>query len=410
MPEDAMTFDNKTPHPGDALSKVELELYRLIMDYRTANGLPAIPLSESLTVTAGRHAADTIENIWKAGLTLPEGANLHSWSDAPYFSDHRDPEVIWEAPQRIGTDYPSDGYEISAAGYADIAAALAGWKASSGHNAVILNLSPWEGLDFNAIGIGVASDPGGAGPFGGRIYHVWFGTSADPAGPPELSLDGAADDVTLTEFADHVSGGGGNDRLTGLAGDDTLSGSGGNDTLDGGEGDDVVSGGKGRDSATLGAGDDRYRDTGQGGRGGVDRADGGDGNDTLAGGGGSDRLSGDDGDDLLRGGGGNDRLSGGADADTLEGGGGSDTLEGGAGPDLFQFRGTWGADRIDDFERLDLVELRGRAEADTATELRDALTRVEGGVLYDAGGDGLNTIFFAGARLSDLPPEAFGIG
>jgi len=90
----------------DNLNSAELELYHLIMQYRAQNGLDAIPLSNALTVTAGRHALDTRANIWEAELQLPEGANLHSWSDAPYFSDHRDPDVMWSAPERLGTGVP----------------------------------------------------------------------------------------------------------------------------------------------------------------------------------------------------------------------------------------------------------------------------------------------------------------
>ena len=36
-------------------------------------------------------------------LHNPEGANLHSWSDAPYYSDHSQAQVMWDAPERIGT-------------------------------------------------------------------------------------------------------------------------------------------------------------------------------------------------------------------------------------------------------------------------------------------------------------------
>jgi len=169
---------------GDALSLVELGLYHRLMAYRRGLGLAAIPLAKSLTTTAGRHAADTYHNIWAAGKTLPAGANLHSWSDAPYFGDHRDPDVMWYAPRRLGTPYTSEGFEISAAGYGDGAAALEGWKRSPGHNAVIVNSGVWQSMEWRAIGIGVLNDLPAVGGYGGRIYHVWFGAASDPAGPP----------------------------------------------------------------------------------------------------------------------------------------------------------------------------------------------------------------------------------
>ena len=68
-----MSVDITRPTDNDTLSAQELALYTLLMDYRAELGLAAIPLSQGLTVTAGRHAVDTYENIWQAGVTLPEG-------------------------------------------------------------------------------------------------------------------------------------------------------------------------------------------------------------------------------------------------------------------------------------------------------------------------------------------------
>lgn len=182
-----MSVDIYAATSNDGLSAAELDLYDLIMEYRAANGLPSIPLSTSLTTVAGRHAEDTRHNIWEAGLTLPEGANLHSWSDAPYYGDHRQPAIMWEAPQRLGTPYIGNGFEISAAGYSSVEAALEGWKGSPGHNNVILNQDIWTGADWNAIGVGISQPENYdfSVPFGGFVYHVWFGREVDPAGAPE---------------------------------------------------------------------------------------------------------------------------------------------------------------------------------------------------------------------------------
>ena len=125
-----MPVDIYAPTDQDSLSAEELALYHLIMDYRADNGLGVIPLSYGGTVTAGRHALDSYENIYRAGLELPPGANLHSWSDAPYYADHSQPEVMWTAPQRLSTSYTGYGFEISASGYGSIEAALAGWQNS----------------------------------------------------------------------------------------------------------------------------------------------------------------------------------------------------------------------------------------------------------------------------------------
>jgi Ca2+-binding RTX toxin-like protein len=226
-----MTVDIYTTTTGDTLSQVELDLYHLITEYRTENGLPSIPLSESLTVTAGRHAIDTTANIWGKDLELPDGANLHSWSDAFYYFDHPDPEVMWDAPLRLGTPYSSASYEISAAGYSDISAALEGWKNSSGHNNVILNNDIWENQTWTAMGVGVEVGSGANDNYGGRVYHVWFSTSVDPLGTPDIHSGVGNDDVMGTDFADQIYGD---------AGDDTLDGGQGADLLVGGEGSDRI--------------------------------------------------------------------------------------------------------------------------------------------------------------------------
>ncbi|WP_370303510.1 hypothetical protein [Pseudooceanicola sp.] len=346
-----MTFENSLPHSSDALSLTELELYHLIMDYRAQEGLAPIPLSENLTTTAGRHAADTLYNIWEAGLTLPADANLHSWSNAFYYADHSNPSVMWDAPERIGTSYTSNGYEISAAGYADIAAALAGWQGSTGHDTVIVNEGAWASATWNAIGIGVENDSS-VSNYGGRIYHVWFGTAEDLEGAPEITGTAAANEITGTAFAD---------KIRGLGGDDKLIGDAGRDILIGNQGDDKLVGGRGRD-----------------------------------------RLNGGQDDDILKGGGGRDILNGGQ---------GNDTLQGGNGVDLFVFKqNDFGRDRIRDYSG-DKVRITAEGEASTLAELNAALReKANGDVIYDHLNDGENVIVFKNITLADLDLTLFDLG
>ncbi|MBM3605168.1 MAG: hypothetical protein FJX25_10565, partial [Alphaproteobacteria bacterium] len=77
--------------------------------------------------------------------------------------------------------------------------------------------------------------------------------------------------------------------------------------------------------------------------------DGRGGNDTIRGQGGNDRLLG---------GAGNDELWGGTGNDTLDGGTGNDVLWGGAGNDTFRFGINPGVDRIADFQKGDIIDLR----------------------------------------------------
>lgn len=232
-----MPVDIYKPNPNDSLSLTELQLYKEIMAYRATAGLAEIPLSKALTTTAGRHVVDTYENFWVANKPFEPGANLHSWSDAPYFSNHSQPQVMWDAPERIGTGFTGNGFEISAAGYADVTAALNGWKASSGHNQVIMNLGGWAGLNWQSIGIGVLAG-NTSEDFQGRVYHVWFSDTADTRIPNILGT-ADADSFTGTSF---------NDRLFGLRGADSIGGNAGNDRIDGGTGIDTLTGGEGADS------------------------------------------------------------------------------------------------------------------------------------------------------------------
>ena len=336
-----MTVDVYRRTSQDGLSLAELALYHQIIAYRASEGLPALALSKALTATAGRHVLDTRENIWATDLRLPAGANLHSWSDAPYYADGRDPTVMWEAPERLGTGYAASGYEIAAAGLASGAAALAGWKASPGHNAVLTETGGFAGIGFQAIGVGLDTSPG-PGPYGGPIAHVWFGAVADPTGVPGILGTARADRFATTDFDDIAYGFAGNDRISAGRGDDLLRGGTGGDLLRGGPGDD-----------------------------------------RLLGDGGDDRLLGGTGRDMLLGGPSDDRLLGGAGTDRLVGGWGQDALLGGAGRDVFVFAdpGHAGAgdarDTIRDLARGDRIDLSGM-DADSTTRADQEFHLIDG--------------------------------
>lgn len=345
-----MTFDNTRPTASDGLSLMELDLYHGLMDYRAANGLDPIPLSLNLTTTAGRHTADTLYNIWEPGLTLPDGANLHSWSDAPYYSDHSQPAVMWNAPQRIGTDYPGYGFEISAAGYMNIDSALAGWQNSAGHNAVILNLGSWASVNWNSIGIGVEIDPT-VGTYGGRVYHVWFGRESDPDGAGQIEGTGGAETIDGTAFDDHINGRAGKDTLLGDSGKDKLAGNAGADTIKGGADSDRLFGGNGRD-----------------------------------------KLFGQDG------------------RDRIDGGRGNDTLTGGEGRDTFVFRAAdFGTDTVTDFQ-ADRIKIAAPGEATNVSQLSTALSQSGTSVIYDHLDDGQNVIVLQNTALETLDLSLFLLG
>ena len=150
-----------------APSEEEAALGQLLNAYREERGLPPLPISEELTYVARRHSEDLSINY-----PFPDSnCNLHSWSDdgdewSPccYTPDHAESACMWRKPEEM-TDFRGNGYEISAAGYRDVAAALRGWQESPGHNSVILNEGIWADHPFEAMRIGICEG----------FYNVWFG-------------------------------------------------------------------------------------------------------------------------------------------------------------------------------------------------------------------------------------------
>lgn len=356
------------PSAKDTLSLQELALYHGIMDYRAQFGLAPVPLSQGLTTTAARHTVDTRRNVLD-GDGFPAGQNLHTWSDAPYFSDGSNPQAMWEAPQRLGTGYTDTGYEISAAGQRNVFEALNGWQTSPSHNRVILNLGPWEPIEYSAIGIGVDTSRL-ADPYLGRVFHVWFGDARDPTGPPLILGSTSTERIRGTVFADRIAAGDGHDVIGGQSGPDEIDGGAGRDRIYGGDGRDRLTGAGGADELRGNFGNDLIAggfgaDRLYGGKG-SDVLSGGPGNDIVAGGSGGDTLIGGSGGDILNGGPGGDRIAGEGGADLLYGGAGPDVLIGGNGTDQFVFRSLAEAgdgalrDVIIDFQpMLDHVNLRG---------------------------------------------------
>jgi Ca2+-binding RTX toxin-like protein len=172
-----MAVDIYASSPTDGIETEEQKLYDLVNQYRVENGLPAIPLSKALTTVANRHAIDLSENI---------GTVTHSWSDAVY--DGSNPNTystIWQAPQRLNTGYPGNGYE-NVAGYygSNITASQAFdlWKNSPPHNDTMLSQGMWSDITWQALGVGLSEG----------YATLWFGEEVDPTGSP------------LTEVTDNI--------------------------------------------------------------------------------------------------------------------------------------------------------------------------------------------------------------
>lgn len=157
---------------GQTLTEEEKKLYDLIMAYRKAKKLPAIPLSTSLTFVAQTHVKDLSTNHPDKGK-----CNMHSWSSKGkwesccYTDDHKKAECMWNKPREL-TSYKGNGFEIAASGMETAEDALAGWKSSPSHHAVIINSGTWKKA-WQAIGIGM---------YNGYAV-VWFGNELDATKP-----------------------------------------------------------------------------------------------------------------------------------------------------------------------------------------------------------------------------------
>lgn len=156
-------------------SSEELELYRLLNEYRVKNSLPKVPLSPSLTYVAQTHARDLSENPPKGKCNMHSWSSSGKWSACCYTSDHAQAQCMWNKPREL-TGYPGNGYENAyrvTSEYKKLSArsAINSWIKSRDHNAVILNQGIWNDYHWQAVGIGIY----------GNYAVLWFGNEADPA-------------------------------------------------------------------------------------------------------------------------------------------------------------------------------------------------------------------------------------
>ncbi|APR80254.1 Outer membrane lipoprotein [Minicystis rosea] len=149
-----------------------LELANTINNYRVSRGLPAIPISRSLTIVAETHVRDL------DGAPPPSGCNAHSWSrngawtSCCYTPDHAQAQCMWKKPTEIAR-FAGTGYEIAVTSYGgglDSQRALESWKGSPAHHAVILNQDTWAKKSWRALGAGIS----------GGHATAWFSDTPDP--------------------------------------------------------------------------------------------------------------------------------------------------------------------------------------------------------------------------------------
>lgn len=160
----------------------EVELVRLVNEYRVQNGRPALPAGLWLATTARWKIWDRINNP----SAVNSSCGTHSWSTSPpagvfwsgvCWTGSQSTEM-WVKPREISAGvYTGNGFELTADTGATQTAqdALNQWKGSPVHNAVILETGVWSGVGLRGMGTGVGSHFG----------ILWFGDGVNAGGLAE---------------------------------------------------------------------------------------------------------------------------------------------------------------------------------------------------------------------------------
>jgi len=173
--------------PGKSLPSVpvnfcanpaEMQLFRMINDYRKRYDLPPIPLSKSLSYVASSHVKDLFFNH-----PDQDPCTSYSWSDKGpwkafcYPRDETKKNSVWDKPREF-TSYKGKAYEViyweNSSAIPDSIMAI--WKSIDYVKNFLLNTGKWQGKKWNAIGIGIYEN----------YACAWFGELIDPEGPAIL--------------------------------------------------------------------------------------------------------------------------------------------------------------------------------------------------------------------------------
>jgi hypothetical protein len=189
------------------LNDKEKQLADLVNQYRTDNGLSAVPITNSLTKVARTHISDLNTYHPDTMYDVPPSGdcNMHSWSNhddwtAVCYNDSNTAmhSLMRSKPREI-TDgvYDSEGYEITYkdSSKATPSGAMNSWKTEIPplHIDVILERNTWQGSAWKAMGVGID----------GNYAVVWFGKYQDPAGPVPTTTAGPVPTTNTLTSEDH---------------------------------------------------------------------------------------------------------------------------------------------------------------------------------------------------------------
>ena len=167
-----MGFAQADKIPDDfCISQKEYYLFQLINKYRGDLALDPIPLSNSLSFVAQKHAADLAANY-----PFEEGCNMHSWSDKgdwkPFCfpADQNRKNDIKDKAKEL-TDYVGKAWELTYWDNIDVSAeeVLSFWNSIPATASMLSNTDKWSDVNWNSIGIGM----------NGGYVLVWLGKKED---------------------------------------------------------------------------------------------------------------------------------------------------------------------------------------------------------------------------------------
>ena len=145
-------------HAAVSYSTEEVTFVNLLNDYRAANGLPRLLVSDAITLACDRHNSDMAKYKFFDHYSLK----------SDWFAANASP---WTRMSVSGYGYTTSKGENIAAGQSTAAQVFAAWKASSGHRANMLNST------FKVIGVSFNQ------PVGSPYTTYWttdFGGYVDP--------------------------------------------------------------------------------------------------------------------------------------------------------------------------------------------------------------------------------------
>ncbi|CAA9413708.1 MAG: Uncharacterized protein, YkwD family [uncultured Rubrobacteraceae bacterium] len=142
----------------------------LINEYREANGLRPVILSDTLAVAAERHSEDMAEY----------GFFAHNTAESSYYPAGSEP---WDRMEAEGYDHNTAKGENLAVGYETAEEAMQAWKESPAHNAAMLD------GNYRVMGVARINVPGSVHgwywttDFGGHVDASAHAPGESPGGP-----------------------------------------------------------------------------------------------------------------------------------------------------------------------------------------------------------------------------------